>query len=123
MDEGSTHHSNKIWITPGIIISSQHKRNLFLLCRCTKDPKLNNHYEKYCRILSDVIKISKKRYYNNLLLTSNNKSKTSLHIIKSVTNKSKGNHGISSIEIDGKLCNDHLDMAKVFNSHFTSLIE
>ena len=52
---------------------------------------------------------------------SNNKSKTSWHIIKSVTNKSKGNHGILSVEIDGKLCNDHLDMAKAFNSYFTSL--
>ena len=116
-------HNNKPWITPEIIISSQHKRNLYILCRCTKDPKLNNHYKKYCRILSDVIKTAKKRYYNNLLLTSNNKSKTSWHIIKSVTNKYKGTHGISSIEIDGELFNDHLVVAKTFNSYFTSFTE
>jgi hypothetical protein len=48
------------WITPGIIISSQHKRDLYLLCRSTKDSKLNIYYKKYCRILSDVITTAKK---------------------------------------------------------------
>ena len=114
---------NKPWITPGIIISSQHKRNLYILCRSTKDSKLNNHYKKHSRILSDIIKIAKKRFYNKLLLTSNNKSKTAWHIIKSETNKTKCNHGISSIEIEGKICNDHLVIAKGFNTYFTSLTD
>jgi len=39
-------YNNKPWITPGIIISSQHKRNLYLLCRSTKESKLNNHYKR-----------------------------------------------------------------------------
>jgi hypothetical protein len=72
--------------------------------------------------LSDVIKTAKK-YYNNLLITSNNMSKPSWHIIKSETNKTKCNHGISSIEIDGKICNDCLDIAKAFNTYFTTLTE
>ena len=63
----------------------------------------------------------KKRFYNKLLLTSNNKSKTAWHLIKSETNKTKCNHGISSIENQGKICNDHLDIAKTFNTYFTSL--
>jgi len=109
--------------TPGIIISSQHKRELYLLCRSTKDSKLNNYYKKYCRNLSDVIKTAKERYYNKLLINSNNKSKTSWHIIQSETNKTKHNHGISSIEIDGKICNDYLDIAKAFNTYFTMLTE
>ena len=51
---------NKQWKTPVIIISSQHKRLLYLLCRSSKDSKLNNYYKKYCRILSDIIKTAKK---------------------------------------------------------------
>jgi len=50
---------NKAWITTGIKISSQHKRDLYLLCRITNNPKLKNHYKTYCRILSDVIKTAK----------------------------------------------------------------
>ena len=82
-----------------------------------------NYYKTYSRILSDVIKLAKKRHYNNLLINSNNKSKTSWHIIKSETNKTKCNHGISSLEIDGKICNDYFDIAKAFNTHFTTLTE
>jgi mRNA-degrading endonuclease YafQ of YafQ-DinJ toxin-antitoxin module len=32
-------HNNKACMTTGIKISSQHKRDLYLLCRSTKDPK------------------------------------------------------------------------------------
>jgi len=53
-------YNNKQWKTPVIIISSQHKRLLYLLCRSSKDSKLNNYYKKYCRILSDIIKTAKK---------------------------------------------------------------
>jgi len=49
--------------------------------------------------------------------------KTAWHIIKSETNKTKCNHGISSIEIVGKICTDHLDIAKAFNTYFTSLTD
>ena len=63
------HHNlnNKAWITPGIKISSQHKRDLNLICRNTKDPKLKSYYKTYCRILSEVIKIFGISYlYNEL---------------------------------------------------------
>ena len=116
-------YNYKPWITPGIITSSQHKRDLCMLCRSTKDPKLNTYYKKYCKILSDVIKTAKTRHYNNLLISSNNKAKTSWQIIESVTNKTKCNHGISSLEIDGKTCNDSLGIAKAFNTYFTTSTE
>jgi len=49
--------------------------------------------------------------------------KTSWHIIKSETSKTKCNHGISSIEIDGKICNKYLHIAKAFNIYFSPLTE
>jgi hypothetical protein len=110
-------------LTLGITISCQHKRDLYLLCRSTNDPTLNRHYKKYCRILADVIKSSKKRHYNKLLLSSTNKSKTSWHIINSLTNKKKSNHGISSIQIDGKTCNDGLVIANAFSAYFSTVAE
>ena len=66
-------HANKAWITTGIKISSQHKRDLYLLYRDTKDPKLRNYYKQYCRILTEVIKTAKKLHYNKLIINSNNK--------------------------------------------------
>jgi len=68
--------NNKAWITTGIKVSSQYKRDLYLLCRSTNDPKLKNHYKTYCRILSDVIKTAKKLYYNKLITNSKSKVKS-----------------------------------------------
>jgi hypothetical protein len=67
---------NKAWVTTGIKISSQNKRDLYLLCRSTNNPKLKKYYKTYCRILSDVIKTAKKLYYNKLITKSNNNTKS-----------------------------------------------
>jgi hypothetical protein len=75
-------HHHKTWITTGIKISSQHKRDLHLLCRDTKDPKLKSYYKTYCRTLSEVIKTAKKLHYNKLLTNSNNKMKTMWNMLK-----------------------------------------
>jgi hypothetical protein len=43
----------------GIKISSQHKRDLYLICRNIKILVLKSYYETYCGILSEVIKMAK----------------------------------------------------------------
>jgi hypothetical protein len=82
-------HNNKTWIMTGIKISSQHKRDLYLICRSTKDPKLKSYYKTYCRILSGVIKTAKKLHYNKLIINSNNKAKTIWDIVRTETTKKK----------------------------------
>ena len=73
----------------GIKISSQHKRDLYLLCRSTNNPKLKNHYKTYCSILSDVIKTAKKLCYNKLVTDSNKKAKSIWNIVKTTETKIK----------------------------------
>ena len=80
-------HANQVWITTGIKISSQHKRELYLLCRDTKNPNLRNYYKKYCRILTEVTKTAKKLHYNKLIINSNNKVKTMWNTVKTETQK------------------------------------
>jgi len=86
-------HYKKAWITTGIKISIQHKRDLYLLCGSTKDPKLKNYYKTYCRILSDVIKTAKKLYYNKLIINSNNRGKSIWNIVKTETKKKCNDDG------------------------------
>jgi len=78
------HHKSckKAWQTPGIKISCKNKRKLFLIQRNSNDPNLTKYYKRSCRILTNVIKIAKKRYYNNILTCSNNKTKTTWNITK-----------------------------------------
>jgi hypothetical protein len=57
---------NKEWLTPGIKISCINKRKVFLLQRNSNGPNLTNYYERYCRILTSVIKLAKQRYYDTM---------------------------------------------------------
>jgi hypothetical protein len=60
----------KAWITPAIWKSCTIKRTLYMIGRNSSDPIIKKNYKNYCKILSEVIMIEKKRYYNNLLIHS-----------------------------------------------------
>jgi hypothetical protein len=54
------------WMTHGIKISCQHKRELYLTLRNSNDPNLKCYYKIYCKILSNVIKAAKNLHYNRV---------------------------------------------------------
>jgi hypothetical protein len=89
-----------------------------VLSRNTNNPELIRYYKKYCKILSDVIKSSKKHHYNKLIANSKNKVKTTWGIIRSVTNINSSKNAIPLINIDGKLCNNTQTTANTFNNYF-----
>jgi hypothetical protein len=110
---------SKPWITTGIKISSQHKRDLYLLCRSIKNPMLKNHYKTYCRILTDVIKTAKKLSYDKLITNSKNKAKTLWNIIKTETKKERNEDG-PPLNNNGKTFKEYKDIANNFNTYFTN---
>jgi hypothetical protein len=59
-----------------------------MLCRNVKNPILYTHYEKYCRILREVIKMAKRNHFNKLISKSN-KSKTLWGIVNKITGNCK----------------------------------
>jgi hypothetical protein len=74
-------------MTKGIKISISHKRELYLISRSSKNPKLKKYYKSYCKLLSKVIKEAKILHYNKEILTSHNKTRTIWNIVKSKTGK------------------------------------
>jgi hypothetical protein len=50
-------------------------------------------------------------YYNELLLKSNNKSKTTWNIVKTITNNKNISSNILSVKINDKLSSDSLTIA------------
>jgi hypothetical protein len=111
--------NKKALITTGIKILSQHRRDLYLICRSTKDPKLKSYYKTYCRILSEVMKMAKKLHYNKLIINSNNKLKIMWDIVKMETKK-KSNDDVPSLNIDRKTIEDYQNIANIFNTCFTT---
>ena len=48
------------WITKGLKISCQRKRDLYFVYRHLNNPKLKEYYKRYCAILRKVINLAKK---------------------------------------------------------------
>ena len=112
---------NKAWVTPGIKTSCMNKRKLFIIQRNRNDPNITNYYKRYCRILTGVIKLAKKRYYNSILNSSNNKTKTAWNIVKKTTNIKPNTHNITAINVNGNLSSKGQTIAESFKKYFISV--
>ena len=84
---------------------------------------MTNYYKRYCRILTSVIKLAKKRYYNSILTCSNNKTKTTWNIIKNTSNIKPNIQNINSVNVNGNLSfNGHI-IGEKFNKYFVSIAQ
>ena len=76
---------------------------------------IKNYYKQYCKTLTSVIKEAKRYVYNNQIINSTNKTKTTWNIIQAETNRLKG-PTTSTI-------NSYQNYSEVFNKYFLSVTE
>ena len=111
------------WLTRGIKISCKWKKELYVLCKIINNYNLKQYYKKYCKILTNVIRKAKNLYYNNIILRSKNKIKTTWKIINSENGKTIQDMTIPQIKLNDKLIHNQNKIANVFNSYFLSVAE
>jgi hypothetical protein len=109
--------------TTGIKISCNEKRELYLLSRESNDPKLCKHYKLYCKILSQVIKASKESYYNKYIADSDNRTKATWNIVKTLTGNKIKRKEISHININNTLTDNYQLIVNSFNTYFLTVTE
>jgi hypothetical protein len=107
--------NNNSWITPGIGISCRHERCLYLLTWDSDDVILKNYYKQYCKTLTSVSKGAKSYMYNNQIINSTNKTKTTWNIIKAGKNRLKGPTNTT--------INNYQNSPEAFNKYFLSITE
>ena len=73
--------NNNSWITLGIIISCNHKREFCMESRNSKISSIIKYYKEYCKILSKATTRAKRLEYDKKKLKSSNKIKTMWEII------------------------------------------
>jgi len=73
--------------------------------------------------LAEIIKLAKRKYYNNLLTKSNKKTKTTWNIINENINKRCGRQDVSSININGVITQNNEVIANTFNSYYSSVAQ
>jgi len=74
-----------------------------------------NHYERYFKILSVVIKEAKKLNYADKIKKSLNKNKTIWDPVNLETNKTGNTEKINTLNIDGNSIGDRQEIANAFN--------
>jgi hypothetical protein len=70
-----------------------------------------------------VIKIVKKIHYNNLLVNSSNKTKTTWNIINENINKKPQKNDISFLNINGIITHNSQVIANSFNTYFLTVAQ
>jgi hypothetical protein len=70
------------WVTQGIKISCKCKRSPYIYSRNSNDPNTKAYYSKYCKILNNIIKETKKQHYIRLIAKSDNKIQTIWNMVK-----------------------------------------
>jgi hypothetical protein len=100
-----------------------YKRELYLELR-TEKLSLRTYYNKYCHILSKVIKMAKKMEYDKRILTSTNKVRTAWMIVNSETGRNANRkRGIQSLNVDGNNTENQQIIADALNEHFITIAE
>jgi hypothetical protein len=116
-------HNNTTWITKGIRVSCNHKRELYILSREMKDANLTLYYKQYCKILTKVILTAKKLYYDSKIANSNDKMKTTWEIVKKETGNKNYSHKVQALEMNSVKITDQNAIANSFNKYFVSIAD
>ena len=113
-------HKYNPWITIGIRILSNKKRQLYLKYRVSNDNNLKLYYKWYCKILSEVSKAAEKLHYDKMILNSKSNLETMWKIIKTGTGKTNHKLWIQSLKINDMIMDNHIMIAYTFNKYFIS---
>jgi len=99
------------------------KRKLYLIIRHSEDHNKKTYYKRYCKVLTEVIKRAKRNYYNNLIINSNDKTRTTWKIINDNINKDRQQQDISYINIKGSITWNNQTTANTFNDYYSSVAQ
>lgn len=113
------HFKHKNWITKGIITSCKRKAQLQRLCQVTNDLNLKTYFKKYKKILKKVIYEAKSKYNRDYIINAGNKGKAIWEIVKRETGKkSNAQDNEIKITINGKIIENTIEIAEIFNKYF-----
>jgi len=93
------------------------KIELYVIYKHNTNPRIRNYYRTYSKILIEVIKTVKKLYFKKLIKHITNKPKTLWKLVKPEINKQKLTDNFPPF-LEGKLFNDHQELANMFNEYF-----
>ena len=111
------------WVTPGIITSHKHKRELYKELQNNDNATLASYYRGYSKILSMIIRKAKRMEHDKLILNSHNKVETTWGIINKESGRIKKRSEIQALKVESKKITDQQTIAETLNEYFVAIAE
>ena len=107
------------WLTPGMKASIITKNKLYAIYRKTWSTDAHNKYKTSRNSLNHILRLSKRKYYQNALLENHNNLKQLWQLIREIINKKKiETKKPAHFTINGNLTEDSTQIANHFNTFF-----
>ena len=113
---------SKPWITPGIKTSIKTKNKLFKKYLNNKSPDYSHNYKLYRNKLTNLLRVSKEKYFNSYFIKHSKDVKAIWRGIKDlITLKPKHSNAPSKLIRNSREIVDAQEIAKTFNEYFSNI--
>ena len=113
-------YTNKIvWLTNGLKKSIQIKNKLYIRCKKSKLPHDLQLYKDYKRKLQQIMRITERNYYHNLLQENQSNLKKTWKVLKDIIGRKKSNLFPKKFLVGHREVTDKKQIASGFNNYFT----
>lgn len=109
----------KPWLTQGLLISGQNMKHLYNLT-LNGDKETTDYYNTYKKIYRTLLNKAKKLYNSNLIMNSNNKTKTAWNIIRQEVHQKNESKKLELI-VDNNLITEPQSISNKFNEYFNNI--
>lgn len=111
----------KPWFSIGLSMSCQRKNYLYKQSIINPTPFNKLRYHKYRNKYNFLIKIARKKYYHDKLVSVNSNLKKTWSVIKQVISRKQTQHQICTMKDSNGTYSDHIQIANKFNNFFTNI--
>jgi exonuclease III len=112
------------WFTKGLLTSRRNKIKLCSLSIRDPSPANVNKYKTYRNLYNNLIRVSKKKYFDEKLILHKSDLRKTWQTLREATGKLNDKTGIvESLLLNNVQCNDKSKMADAFNEHFTTMAD
>jgi hypothetical protein len=115
--------NTKAWITSSIKSKSNIKRHLYISYKESNNPNIQTYYRIFCKALSRNIVKVKCLYYDEQIKKSQNTTKTTWNIVKSLTGRKPHHETIPDLNVFDKSYINTKMVVDSFNKYLVSIAE
>uniref|UniRef100_A0A1B6LZY6 Reverse transcriptase domain-containing protein n=1 Tax=Graphocephala atropunctata TaxID=36148 RepID=A0A1B6LZY6_9HEMI len=116
-----SHKKNK-WITQGIKISSERKRQLHVEAKTNKNVYFQQYVKKYKKIFKNIV-VKAKIMANDIFINkSKNKSKATWSVVRKELGIESNTSEKNNLVVNNQKISNPRKLAEIFNSHFVNVV-